>query len=96
MSILWAASIIASGLSPKANCQIRAMCIQARAVTPTCTENFFESKFNFKGFNEVNRITVRAGTARGTSVIITFREKDSEATSVFAMKGNPPNKVYRY
>ena len=41
--------------------------------------NFFESNLNFKGFRKVNRITVRAGTERGTSGVITFVEKDPEA-----------------
>ena len=42
---------------------------------PTCIEKFVESILNFKGFHEVNRITVHAGTACGTSGIITFGER---------------------
>ena len=33
-----------------------------------------------KGFHEVKRITMPAGTAHGMSGIITFAEKDPEAT----------------
>ena len=41
---------------------------------------FFEINLYFKGFHEVNTITAHAGTAHGTSGIITFGEKDPEAT----------------
>ena len=47
---------------------------------PPALKNFFESNLNVKGFHEVNRIIARAGTARGTGEIITFEEKDPEAT----------------
>ena len=47
---------------------------------PHALKSFFESNFNFKGFHKVDRITARAGTARGISGIITFGGKDPEAT----------------
>ena len=40
----------------------------------------FRKIWIFKGFHEVNRITARAGIARCTSGIMTFGEKDPEAT----------------
>ena len=43
---------------------------------PPALKNFFENKLNFEGFHEVNRITAGAKTARDTSGIITFGEKD--------------------
>ena len=42
--------------------------------------NFLGSNLNFLGFHEINIITARAGTAPGMSGIITFWEKDPEAT----------------
>ena len=53
---------------------------QHGSLPPSALKNFFESNLNFKGFLIVNRIAARAGTACGTSGIITFTEKDPEAT----------------
>ena len=47
---------------------------------PPTLNNFFESNLNFEGFHKVNGITAHAGTASDTSGIITFAEKDPEAT----------------
>ena len=49
-------------------------------LSPPALKNFFESNVDFKSFHQVNRITASAGTARGTSGIITHGEKDPEAT----------------
>ena len=46
---------------------------------PLALNDFFDSNLNLKGFHEVNRITVHAGSARGTSGIITFEANDLEA-----------------
>ena len=43
-------------------------------------ENFFDSNLKMQGFHEVNRISGRAGIVPGTNEIITFGEKDPEAT----------------
>ena len=37
----------------------------------------------YKAFHEVNIVTARAGTARGTSGIISFEEKDPDATLLY-------------
>ena len=58
---------------PPSNYPTRATCILAR---PPTLRNFFESNLNSEGFPEVNGITVRVGTARGMSGIVTFGEKD--------------------
>ena len=42
-------------------------------------------RFTFVHSVEVNIVTARAGTARGTSVIITFGEKDPEATLLYIL-----------
>ena len=47
---------------------------------PPELKKFFESNLNIEGFHEVSRIIARPGTAHGTSGIITFGEKDPEAT----------------
>ena len=50
-------------------------------LSPPALINFFESNLNYKGFHEVSGIAARAGTARGTSGITTFVEKNLEATT---------------
>ena len=55
---------------------------QQRLLRPPALKNFFESNLNLKGFHEVNRVTAGAGTAGGTIGIITFGEKDSDATII--------------
>ena len=61
---------------------------QHRPLHPPVLKNFFESNLYFKGFHEVNRITARAGTARGTSGMITLGEKDAETTLLFCISYN--------
>ena len=71
---------VASGcFCPKVIIPLVPRASQHGPLRPPALKNFFESNFDFKGFDEVNRITARAETARGTSGIITYGEKDPEA-----------------
>ena len=54
--------------------------LEHRPLRPPALKNFFESNLYFEGFHEVSGIIARVGTARGTSGVITFGEKDPEAT----------------
>ena len=73
--------IFASGsLSSKVIIPLLPRASQHGPLRPPALKNSFESNLNCKGFHEINRTTARAGTARGTSGIITFWEKDPEAT----------------
>ena len=46
-------------------------------------EKVLWEQLNYEAFHEVNKVTARAGTASGTSVIITFGEKDPDATLLY-------------
>ena len=77
--VLPVASIVASGsFSRKIIISLVPHASQHGPIRPPALKDFSESNVNFKGFHEVNRITARARTARGTSGVITFMEKDPE------------------
>ena len=72
---------VASGsFSPKVIISLVPRASQHGPLRPPTLKNFFENNLNFKGFHEVSGIRTRAGTALGTSGIITFGENDTEAT----------------
>ena len=74
-------------LSPKVFIPLVTRASQHRPLGPPALNIFFESNLNFKGFHEVNRVTARAWTARGTSGIITFGEKDPKVTLTMRLLG---------
>ena len=53
---------------------------------PPALKDFFESNLNFKCFHKISRITALAVTVLGRSGIITFGEKDSEATILYNLQ----------
>ena len=46
-------------------------------------EKVLEKQLLYEAFHEVNIVTAHAGTASGKSGIITFREKDPDATVLY-------------
>ena len=61
--------------SPKVIIALMPRTSQHRPLRPPALKNFFQSNLDFKGFHKVQRIT-----ARGTSGIFAFGEKNPDAT----------------